>query len=192
MSHPHSQLIALPVVPVQLDRELASGDRHFQFRGRCLYCDVIQQETTEGKRLVVMNHEFVAIAPFASRFPYEIHILPRHHTSFFWEITKAQIDAFAEILRDVLRRYKLSLGDPSYSYILHTSPPDHKSPESYHWHLEVTPKLTETGGFEWGSGFYINPTPPEDAARQLREIERVMDVPKGYLLSPAEVGDHAR
>lgn len=190
LSHSHSQLIALPVVPVQIEREISAAKKFYQFRGRCLYCDVIQQETTEGKRLVVMNHEFIAFSPFASRFPFEVHIVPRHHASFFWEITKEQVEAFSEILRDILRRYKISLKDPPYSFILHTSPPDHKTPECYHWHMEIMPKLTETGGFEWGSGFYINPTPPEDAAKHLRELERVMNVPKDYLLSPAEVINH--
>ncbi|MFH1263979.1 MAG: galactose-1-phosphate uridylyltransferase [Pseudomonadota bacterium] len=190
LSHSHSQLIALPVIPAQIEREISSAKKYYQFRGRCLYCDVVGQETAEGKRLVVMNHDFAAFTPFAGRFPFEIHLLPKTHIPYFWEITPRQIESFAELLRDTLRRYKLSLKNPPYSIIIHTSPPDFQHPECYHWHVEIMPKLTETGGFEWGTGFYINPTPPEDAASHLRDLDRSMNVPKNYLLSPAEVIDH--
>lgn len=182
LSHSHSQLIALPIVPIQLEREIIGAASYYEFRGRCFFCDAIQQELETRERLVVQNDHFVVLAPFASRFPFEMHVLPKTHGAFYWSLTRTQLESLGEILRDVLRRYKLALDNPPYSYMIHSAPPDYKTPECFHWHLELTPKLTEVGGFEWGSGFYINPKPPEDAAKHLRELEDVMDVPNKHLL----------
>ena len=190
LAHPHSQIIALPVVPARIESELLGAGEYYNYRGRCIYCDILAQELTDGRRLVGQNDDFVAFAPFASRFPFEISILPRRHDAFFWTITKHQVENLAEVLQDVLRRLRLALKDPPYNYIIHTAPPGDVHPERYHWQVEVIPKLTEVAGFEWGSGFYINPTPPEEAARHLRDLERVMDVPDGHLLParPSERG----
>jgi len=182
LSHPHSQIIALPVVPARLESELAGARRYFDYRGRCGYCDILSQEISDGRRLVTQNAEFIALAPFASRFPFEVLVLPRRHDAFFWTLAKHQVEALAEILQDVLRRYSLALKDPPYNFVIHTAPPGHPGPEVYHWQVELMPKLTDVAGFEWGSGFFINPTPPEEAARALRDLERFMDVPDGHLL----------
>ncbi len=182
LTHPHSQIIALPVVPARLEAELAGAMRYFEYRGRCVYCDILSQEVSDGRRLVTQNAEFIALAPFASRFPFEVLVLPRRHDAFFWTLAKHQVEALAEILQDVLRRYRLALRDPPYNYVIHTAPPGHPSPEVYHWQVEVMPKLTDVAGFEWGSGFFINPTPPEEAARALRDLERFMDVTDAQLL----------
>jgi UDPglucose--hexose-1-phosphate uridylyltransferase len=181
--HAHSQIIALPVVPVRTIAELEGSERYFEYRGRCIYCDILSQEIADGRRVVVQNTDFVALAPFASRFPFEIGIFPRGHEAFFWQIRPEQIRSLAEILQDVLRRYKIALKDPPYNYIIHTAPPGFATPDRYHWQVEVIPKLTEVAGFEWGSGFFINPMAPEEAALRLRELERVMDVPEGSLLA---------
>ncbi|HLG19037.1 MAG TPA: galactose-1-phosphate uridylyltransferase [Bdellovibrionota bacterium] len=182
LSHSHSQLIALPVLPTQLEREIAGASKYHEFRGRCFFCDAVAQELIAGERIVVQNDHFVAFTPFASRFPFELQIIPKTHGAFYWTLTRNQMEGFAEILRDVLRRYKLALKNPPYSYMIHTAPPDYRTPEVFHWHAEIMPKLTEVGGFEWGSGFYINPKPPEEAARILRELELVMNVPERHLL----------
>ncbi len=183
LAHPHSQIIALPVVPARIDAELHGAGQYYDYRGRCIYCDILTQEIEDARRLVVQNADFVAFAPFASRFPFEMSIMPRNHDAFFWGLTKHQMQALAEILQDVLRRLKLALKDPPYNYVIHTAPPGYASPERYHWQVEVMPKLTEAAGFEWGSGFFINPTPPEEAARHLRDLEQVMDLPEGHLLA---------
>ena len=183
LQHAHSQIIALPVVPARIEMELLGTGRYYDFRGRCIYCDILQQELSDARRLVAQNADFVAYAPFASRFPFEVAILPRRHEPFFQSLTPELSAGLAEILIDVLRRYKLVLRDPPFNYVIHTAPPHYPSPDRYHWQVEVLPKLTETAGFEWGSGFFINPTPPEEAARALRDLERVMDVPEGHLLA---------
>jgi UDPglucose--hexose-1-phosphate uridylyltransferase len=182
LSHHHSQIIAMPIVPVRIEAELHGASQYYEFRGRCIYCDVVQQELSDARRLVTQNDAYVAIAPYASRFPFEVSILPRFHDAFFWSLSGSRVGALAEIVQDVLRRYAPALNEPPYNYVIHTAPPGYAHAERYHWHVEVMPKLTEAAGFEWGSGFFINPTPPEEAARHLRELERFMDVPEGHLL----------
>ncbi|HEV8337920.1 MAG TPA: galactose-1-phosphate uridylyltransferase [Candidatus Polarisedimenticolia bacterium] len=191
LAHPHSQIIALPIVPARIVSELAGAAKYHEYRGRCIYCDILSQELSDTRRLVVQNNDFVAYAPYASRFPFEVSILPRVHNAFFWEISDAQMKSLAEILQDVLRRYKLALKDPPYNYIFHTAPPGHRRPAYYHWQVEVIPKLSEAAGFEWGSGFYINPMPPEEAAEHLRDLHRFMDIPAGHLLAGKGSGDAA-
>jgi len=183
LHHAHSQVIALPITPVRIEMELAGTARYHDYRGRCIYCDILQQELADTRRLVAQNADFVAFTPFASRFPFEVIILPRRHEPFFQTLTPGLTSGMAEILIDVLRRFKLALGDPPFNYVIHTSPPGNRIPDRYHWQVEVIPKLTEVAGFEWGSGFFINPISPEDAARSLRNLEAVMDVPDGHLLA---------
>jgi UDPglucose--hexose-1-phosphate uridylyltransferase len=191
LPHPHSQIIALPVVPIRIASELAGAGKYYDYRGRCIYCDILTQELSDSRRIVTQNSEFVAYAPYASRFPFEISILPRVHSAFFRDITSGQMERLGEVLRDVLRRFKLALKNPPYNFVIHSAPPGHPHPARYHWQVEVIPKLTEAAGFEWGSGFYINPTPPEKAAAGLRDLQRFMDIPEGHLLSDAPAGHDA-
>jgi UDPglucose--hexose-1-phosphate uridylyltransferase len=181
LAHPHSQIIALPVVPARVESAIAGALQYHEYRGRCVWCDILAQESADGRRLVTQNADFVAFAPFASRFPFEVQILPRAHEPIFWSLDRPRSESLAEILQDVLRRLRLALRNPPYNYVIHTAPPGFATPDCYHWQVEVIPKLTEVAGFEWGSGFFINPTPPEEAAAALRDLERFMDVPDGHL-----------
>ncbi len=169
LEHTHSQLIALPIVPKRVLEQLRGAGRYFEFRERCPYCDMLHQEVDEDERIVCENKSLVALCPFVSSFPFEIQILPKAHSADFATITPELIADLARLLKEVLMRLRVSLSDPPYNFIVHTAPIEPREREEYHWHLELIPKLTKVAGFEWGTGFYINPTPPELAAKILRE-----------------------
>lgn len=171
LEHTHSQLIALPIVPTSVLDEIDGCRAHYQEKERCIYCDIIHQEIADRSRVVGENAEFLSIAPYAPRFPFEVWVLPKKHTSYFEESQKFQFEALARIFSDTMRRLDRALGSPPYNFILHTSPLHEKTGEFYHWHIEVMPKLAQVAGFEWGTGFYINPVPPEEAAAFLRDAE---------------------
>jgi UDPglucose--hexose-1-phosphate uridylyltransferase len=167
--HPHSQLIALPIVPKRAMEELEGAQQYFAREGRCVYCDVIRQEQAERVRLVWQNDDFMAFVPYAAWCPFELWVLPKAHVASFGDLGDAQVPRLADAVHQVLGRLHACLSDPPYNYIIHTAPYDGKTGHFYHWHIEIIPRLSQVAGFEWGSGFYINTVPPEDAARYLRE-----------------------
>lgn len=174
LTHPHSQLIALPIVPKRAIEELEGAQQYFAREGGCVYCDVLQQELRAQTRVVWQNDEFVAFAPYAAWCAFELWILPKTHVASFGEIQDSQLLPLAEVLHQVLGRLHACLGNPPYNYVIHTAPYDDKVGHFYHWHFEVLPRLSHVAGFEWGSGFYINTVPPEDAARYLREVSQAV------------------
>jgi UDPglucose--hexose-1-phosphate uridylyltransferase len=169
LDHGHSQLIAIPIVPGSVREELERCREHFRSGNRCLFCEMIDQEQSDGRRLVAASGRHLAFAPFASRFPYETWILPRGHAPSFEAGSDDDLEDLAGLLGGVLLRLGRSLGRPAYNLVLHTTPCREPGLDYYHWHLEILPRRTPLAGFEWGSGFHINPTRPEDAARHLRE-----------------------
>jgi len=169
LEHTHSQLIALPIVPKRVREEVDSAKHYYDEKERCIFCDIIRQEVETGKRLILSTDHFIALAPYAPRFPFETWILPRQHSSAFENMPTPYYGSLARTLREFLARLDSVLQFPSYNYVIHTSPVGEEINDHYHWHIEVMPKLTRVAGFEWGTGFYINPTPPEEAARFLRE-----------------------
>lgn len=169
LEHTHSQLIALPVVPKRATEELDGAAEYFRYKERCVFCDIIQQETAGGARMIAENEGFIAIAPFAPRFPFELWIAPKVHQASYEQSMKHEYAQFAAILKDMLMRLETVLEKPAYNFVIHTSPLTGNHKDYYHWHMEIMPKLTKVAGFEWGTGFYINPTPPEESARFLRE-----------------------
>jgi len=171
LEHPHSQLMALPIVPKRLVEELAGSKKYYGYKERCVFCDIVAQETWTKSRIVCENDMFIAIAPFAARFPFETWILPREHDPSYEDMEDAERLAFAAILKETLMRIDVSLSSPPYNLLVHTSPCGERDLEYYHWHVEIMPRLTKVAGFEWGSGFYINPTTPEDAAMYLRDAD---------------------
>lgn len=171
LDHSHSQLIALPIVPTNVLEELTGCRAHYQQKERCIYCDILRQETSVGERIVVENQEFVCITPFAPRFPFEQWILPKRHAAYFEESQRSQFELLASILSESLRRMDKTLARPHYNFVLHSSPLHETSGNYYHWHMEIIPKLTQVAGFEWGTGFYINPVSPEESAQFLRQAE---------------------
>jgi UDPglucose--hexose-1-phosphate uridylyltransferase len=170
LEHTHSQLIALPIVPKSVKEELESAKKYYDNKERCIFCDIINQEISADKRVIYENDKYVALSPFAPREPFETWILPKKHESSFSPADKS-FSSFAEILQRILRQLDRVLDTPPYNFIVHTSPFKEENNDYYHWHLEIVPKLTKTAGFEWGSGFYINPTPPEEATKFMRDAK---------------------
>ncbi len=170
LRHSHSQLIAMPIIPKRIGEELQGAQEYFDLKERCIYCDIIRQETKDNIRIIHEEDQFIAISPFASRFPFETWILPRKHVSHFEEIETVETENLAIILKTILRKINIALQFPSYNIVFHTAPLQMAMSKSYHWHIALMPKLTRIAGFEWGTGFYINPTSPEEAAKYLKEI----------------------
>ena len=171
LEHTHSQLIALPIVPKRVKEEIYNSKDYFNYKERCIFCDIIRQETEQRIRLITENKKFISLSPFAPRFPFESWILPKNHSSKFETIDEESISGLAKILKTTLIKINTVLKNPPYNFIIHTTPFNIESNEYYHWHIEIMPKLTKVAGFEWGTGFYINPTPPEDAAKFLHEAK---------------------
>jgi len=169
LEHPHSQLIATPIIPIMLTEELNGSSQYYRMKERCVWCDILHQERHSQRRMIVEANGFVALAPFAPRFPFETWILPTHHRSAFEETGVEELRGLAEVLGEFLRRMDRVLQHPPFNFMLHTAPLREGPLEHFHWHLEIIPKLTNVAGYEWGSGFFINPVLPEDAAVALRE-----------------------
>src|SRR5882672_4232864 len=171
LTHPHSQLIATPVVPKHVRESVNGAKNYYEYKERCVFCDMIKQEITTGNRIVAENDDFVAFVPFAARFPFEVWVLPKVHDSDFEDVQKHEVVNLTRLLQQCLKRIRDVLDDPPYNFIILNSPLREAKLPHFHWHLEIMPKLTKVAGFEWGSGFYINPTPPEEAAKFLREAD---------------------
>lgn len=170
LAHPHSQIIGLPVVPKLVIEEIEGARRYYEWKERCVFCDIISDEVDQGARIVSESPEFLAIAPYASRFAYEIWILPRRHRAHFSGVVGLERELGA-LLRDVLGRLDHLLDSPPYNFIIHSAPCHESELTHYHWHIEIMPRLTRIAGFEWGTGFYVNPIPPEEAAAALKRAE---------------------
>jgi UDPglucose--hexose-1-phosphate uridylyltransferase len=181
LAHPHTQIIATPITPKTVALELESAKNYYYGKERCIFCDLMKQELADGSRIVISNEDFVVYCPYASRFPFEMMVVPRRHSHHFGMSDDNTISAMARALREAMMRLQAALDDPPYNFMLHTAPNAQAGPRrpsywdtvehDWHWHLEIIPRVTKTAGFEWGTGFYINPVPPEEAARFLREIK---------------------
>ena len=176
--HARSQLIATPMTPVRVKEELTVAKRYFDFHDRCVYCDMIRQEITAKSRIVIEDDSFIAITPFASRFPFEVWILPKKHSCDFVRENAKNHRDLSVMLKRVLQKIKVGLNDPAYNFIFHSAPFRRKVngnqwktiEDDYHWHIEIIPRLTRVAGFEKGTGFYICSIPPENTAEFLRGV----------------------
>lgn len=171
LPHCHSQLMATSVVPISIAEEMNGALEFFNYRGRSIFEDMIQQELATGSRIVLDTANFVVFCPFASRFPFETWILPKQQSSHFENITRPAIEELGTVLKTVLRKLELALDDPPYNYVIHTAPFNQPELPHFLWHMELFPRITRVAGFEWGSGFYINPVMPEQAAEFLRDVD---------------------
>ncbi|MEZ4630425.1 MAG: hypothetical protein R2880_06925 [Deinococcales bacterium] len=173
-AHPHAQVVALPFENRWLEEEKQASSVYHQQSGTCLYCELINKELELRERIVSSHENFVALSPYAAKMPFETWILPRRHDSAFSSLLDSQLHGLAMILVDVLEAMNRTLSHPPYHLLLHTLPCTGDS--SYHWHIEILPRLRAEAGFDMGSGLYINPTPPEEAARFLRQTLAMREV----------------
>jgi UDPglucose--hexose-1-phosphate uridylyltransferase len=172
--HPHCQLIALPIVPTSVQHELQGAKQYWDLKERCIYCDIVRQEQADNVRIVAESQDFLTVAPYAPRFPFETWIVPKHHHAAFEDSPRQMYESLARAIKTLVAKAEIVLDNPAYNLLIHTSPINIHAREEgvadyYHWHVEFMPALTKVAGFEWGTGFYINPTPPEEAAKYLRE-----------------------
>jgi UDPglucose--hexose-1-phosphate uridylyltransferase len=173
LAHPHSQLFAYPFAPPALEVELSSARRHFDNTDRCVFCQLIAHERELNQRVIAADEATLILAPYAPRVPFETWILPREHAAHFEDSPDALLFSMAASVHDLLRRLDATLLNPPFNLVLHTAPDGTLSTASYHWHFEVVPRLGPRSGVEWGSGVYINPVPPEEAAQVLRNEKGV-------------------
>lgn len=180
VNHSRSQLIATPVTPKRVKEELMGSKKYYDYHERCVFCDLVRQEIESKNRIVLDFDGFIAVTAFASRFPFEIWILPKEHNCDFSSMSVEKRLYLGKVLKKVLTKLKVGLDDPAYNLVLHTAPFRKKKAKAgywktieddYHWHIEIIPRLTSPAGFEWGTGFYICSITPEDAAQYLREVE---------------------
>ncbi len=171
LKHPHSQIIALPVVPNDIRHRIEEARRYFDDSGECVYCVMLHDELEKGLRVVEVSEHFVAFVLYAAPSPFHLWIMPRQHTISFLFASKEERADLAKILRKVLRRLYLGLRDPSYNLVIRSAPAKEISKDYLHWYVTIIPRLSSTAGFEMGSGMFINPSLPEESAAFLREVE---------------------
>ena len=169
--HPHSHILAMPIIPRGIDEEIWGTLDYYQRKERCIFCDIIKEEISVKKRVILETVHFLVFSPFASRYPFETWIIPKTHSSDFHRINKEEMEDLSLAMQSLFLRFHKLLSDPPYSFTLHTSPVQNRFHRSeYHWHIETRLRIGLREGFEWGTGFFVNPTPPENAAVYLREV----------------------
>jgi len=170
LSHPHSQIIATPVVPPVIQDEVEGAKKYYKENKSCVYCDMVKNEIKDGSRIIYENDEFISFMPYASRSPFETWVMPKFHNDSYYKLTDRQLKSLSEVWKKVLYKIYIGLDNPPYNYFIHTSPVQEKTDKFYHWHMELIPKMTIMAGFELGTGMYINIAVPEQSAEYLRAI----------------------
>src|SRR5579862_7507136 len=170
LQHPHSQLIATPVIPSQVRQRLHEALRHYDDVGECMFCHMVEREVEEQTRVVLKNEHFVAMEAFASATPFATHIFPLRHMASFGDITGVEITSLGRMLRLLLAKIYVGLENPDLNYTIRSGPAEYAAARHFHWYVSVIPRLTRVAGFELGSGMFINTVLPEDAAEFLRKV----------------------
>ena len=168
--HPHSQLIALPIIPPDVSRSLQGSLTAYATHGRCVHCSVLEWEHKAEERIVYENERFLAITPFAPRVSYEVRIYPKKHQSRFEEVDAEDRLLLADAMRIVLGKIKGAMDDPDYNFFIHTAPAKASGPDYYHWHIEILPHTSIWAGLELGSGIEVVAISPEEAARAFKIV----------------------
>jgi len=171
VAHPHSQIIAIPLIDPDLHRSINGSRLFFENQGKCVHCQMLEWDLEDKQRIIYENKEFVVLVPFASRVAFETRIYPKEHHAYFERVKEQSKRQLAEALKVALSKIFKGLNDPAYNFFLHTAPSDGKDYSHYHWHFEILPKTSIWAGFELGTGIEISTVAPEEAAKYLREIK---------------------
>ena len=169
LPHPHSQLVALPVIPIPTRHRLDIARRHLDESGTCLYADLLERELIDGRRILIQYGDFVAYQPFAASVPYETWIMPRRQQASFGELQDDAVPALARVLRAVLAALRRRLDDPPYNLVISSVPPPEEGTRYFVWHIRVLPRITNPAGLELETGIAVNPSLPEETAADLRK-----------------------
>ncbi len=169
--HPHSQIIALPVIPTDIILRMNESIRYHEEHRDCIFCRVLASELETRDRIVLESKYFLVFVPYAAYSPFAMWIYPKRHSSSFKEVEEDELKDLSIVLRKSLKKLYLGLNDPDYNYIIRSSPKGYNNSAFFHWYITIIPRLTRTAGFELGSGMFINPTIPEEDAEYLRNIE---------------------
>lgn len=170
LSHPHSQLIAIPILPSDIKRSLRGAKQHYEDHKRCAHCAMLKWEKEE-KRVIFQNEYFIVYAPFVPRVSFELRVYPRKHQPNFEKIKPNEIKYLAEALKTALYKLNKGLKDPAYNFFFHTAPCDGKDYSYYHWHIEILPRTNIWAGIELGTGIEVSSIEPEQVAKFLRKIK---------------------
>lgn len=170
LEHPHSQILAMPIVPLTIRYRFEKAASHFDDQGTCVYCDILREGLRVRTRLILESENFAVFHPFASRAPFETWIIPKVHHASFGAISTAEIKEFAHVLKRILGKLYRGLNNPDYNFIIHTAPIKDEQEEYFHWHLQIIPRLVTPAGFELGTGMFINTALPEETAAFIREV----------------------
>ena len=170
LEHPHSQLIASPIIPPHIRDPFQKAALHYDSYGTCAYCDMIEEERSQSDRVFFENEQFIAFCPYAARTPYEMRIYPKRHNASYCWVQDSDLPMFAEALWETLRRMHAVLGSVSYNFLFRTSPVGDEDVRYLHWYFVLVPRIATQAGFEMGSGIYINSVAPEVSAAELRGV----------------------
>ncbi|MCS7224380.1 MAG: galactose-1-phosphate uridylyltransferase [Armatimonadetes bacterium] len=168
--HPHSQIVATPIVPPAVRRTLYEAERFYDAMGRCVHCEIVNYELRVQERVVMDEPDFVVLVPYAAQVPFELTIIPKFHQASFGEIPDDKIGPFARVLWTTLRKLYYGLKNPDYNFAIITAPHYSQGEPHAHWHLRIRPRLTTPAGFEMGTQIFINTSLPEENAHFLRQV----------------------
>ena len=167
--HPHSQILALPIIPQDVGRSLLGSKRYFHRHKKCVHCAMLKKELSDRKRIVYKNKDFAVLCPYASRVSFEIRLFPLKHNPNFENMSDSECAALTDAVQKTFAKLKNGLNDPDYNFFIHTAPVKERHAGHYHWHIEILPRTAIWGGLELGTGIEVVKIPPEEAAKILRQ-----------------------
>lgn len=170
LRHPHSQLVATPVVPKEIRQRYQVATLYYDDTGKCIYCDLVKEEIWLKERVILETDRFLVFHPFASKSPFETWIAPKQHRSGFGNVPDEDLKELADVLKITLLKLFNGLENPDYNYVIHSAPVEDEHKSYYLWHIQIVPRLTKMAGFELGSGMSINTALPEETAKFIREV----------------------